>query len=439
MLTEERARSIVDAALAATTADDLTVELTGGTRTHLRWANNAVTTSGVDRDHRMAVTATFGTASGTAEVNQLDPEGIAEAVRRAEALARVAPEDPEHVPSLGPQELPTVDAHHPSSDPDAIIDGVARATDLARAEGLISAGYVEHHDQFSCFATKNGLFAWHPSTAVNVSQTARTPDGKGSGWASLAADRPDDLDFDAMAAAAVEKAAASAGMRPIEPGRYVTILEPACVSELLALIRYNLDARRADEGRSWLSEPGGATKVDVGLFPDWLHLWSDPAEPTLTARPWGPDGLPRGREDWIRGGAVRTLSRDRFWASRTDDPAVAPPGNFVLDGGSGSLDRLIAGTERGLLVTTLWYIRQVDPRTLMHTGLTRDGVFWIEDGEIRHPVTNLRWNDSPVDVLKHAVAATEPVRIGGRKGDPRMRVPALKTSSFQFTAVSDAV
>lgn len=440
MRTDIDAQRIAEAVLARSTADDVVVALSGGARSHLRWANNAVTTSGEDQDLRLAVTVSFGARSGTAEVNQLDDASLAAVVARAEALARVAPEDPEHQPSLGPQVFPSVETWHPSEDPDAVVRGVAHCVQEAHVRGLTAAGYVERHEGFACLATKNGLFGWNTATRASVSQTVRTPDGTGSGWAGRAAGRPEDLDFEGLAATSVEKAVASAEPRSIAPGRYVTILEPACVAELVQLLRSSLDARAADEGRSWLSEPGGGTKVGRPLFPAWLHAWSDPSHPEVGVGPWGADGVPRGRVDWIRDGAIQTLAWDRFWARKYGRDPVPAAGNLVLEGGEGTLDALIAGTERGLLVTTLWYIREVDPRSLLHTGLTRDGVFWIEDGQVAHPVRNLRWNESPVDVLRRAVAASAPTRVAGRNGaDPRMRVPALKTADFHFTAVSEAI
>jgi predicted Zn-dependent protease len=201
-----------------------------------------------------------------------------------------------------------------------------------------------------------------------------------------------------------------------------------------------LDARAADEGRSFLARGGGGTRLGERLAPSWLGLSSDPLLPGLACVPWGDENLPLAATDWLRQGTLSNLHASRYWAARTGRAPLAPPRNLLCSGGQGSSEELVRTLERGLLITDLWYIREVDPRTLLYTGLTRDGVFWVEQGEIAHPVNNFRWNESPLRMLANAQAASAPQRLGGRGGDAsHMLVPALRVSEFALTSVSDAV
>ncbi len=201
-----------------------------------------------------------------------------------------------------------------------------------------------------------------------------------------------------------------------------------------------LNARGIDEGRSWLSKAGGGDQIGDELFPRWLQVRSDPADSACLQRPWADSGQAHAARAWIEAGKVQTVSRDRFWAKKTDKEPVPHPPNILMSGLDKSVQDLVKDTERGVLITRLFYVRSVDPQTLLHTGLTRDGVFWIESGEIVHPVTNFRWNDSPVRILKNALEASRPVRVSPRgSGGTNMVVPALKVSGFELSSVSDEI
>jgi predicted Zn-dependent protease len=270
--------------------------------------------------------------------------------------------------------------------------------------------------------------------------TARTTKGEGSGWASASSMRIADIDYGQVARVAIAKARASVEPRPIEPGSYVTILEPACVANLMSLLSWSMDARRADEGRSYFSAPQGGTRKGEKLFAPSVDLYTDPVEAAAPGVPWGSEGLPQTRRSWIEKGVLANLHIDRFWAQKTGVEPVPPPSNLILSGGQGTVEDLIATTRRGLLVTSLWYIRSVDPRTLLFTGLTRDGVFWIEDGKVAYPVKNLRWNESVAAVLKNVDAMSASTRVPPRPGrQSTYVVPALRLKNFSFTSTSDAV
>ena len=209
---------------------------------------------------------------------------------------------------------------------------------------------------------------------------------------------------------------------------------------LIAELMWSLAARETDEGRSWLSKAGGGNQIGDELFPKWIQVRSDPADSACPQRPWADSGLPHVPRAWIADGKVQTVSRDRFWAKKTDKESVPYPPNILMSGSDKSVEDLVKGTQRGVLITSLWYIRSVDPQTLLYTGLTRDGVFWIEGGEIAHPVTNFRWNDSPVRILKNTLEASRAMRVSPRGwGTTNVVVPALKVSGFELSSVSEAI
>lgn len=443
MLTRDQAKTITDKVLSLSKADQAVVTLRDETTSHLRFARNTPSTSGTSSDVSLTVASSFGNRTGAATANQLDDASLAAVVRRAEELARLAPEDPEFVPALGAQAYAEVAAHDEetaSRGPERLADGVARCLTDAVAKDLVAAGYTQSQALCEAMATSGGLFGYHRSTGAYLSETARTRDATGSGWAAAADHRIGHIDYGAVSRTAVAKALASAAPRDLAPGSYVTILEPACVANLLGMMMFSMDARRADEGRSYFSASDGGNRRGEKLFPESVHVYSDPADALAPGRPWGDDGVAQQRRAWIEGGTLANLAVDRYWAQKTGAEAIPRPTNLIMRGGAGTVDDLIASTERGVLVTSLWYIRSVDPRTMLLTGLTRDGVFWIEDGKISHPVHNFRWNDSPISVLKNVEAMSAAVRMPPRPWHASsFMMPALKVKSFQLSSVSEAV
>src|SRR5690606_23536174 len=235
-----------------------------------------------------------------------------------------------------------------------------------------------------------GLFAYHRSTSANYTLTVRTADGSGSGWAG--ADHPDwsRIDFEAVSKRALEKARASRGPVAIEPGRYTVILEPQAVGDLVQLIGGYADARSADEGRSPFSKQGGGNRIGEKIVDERVTILSDPSDAQLLSQPFDGEGFPLGKQVWIERGVLKKLYYSRFWAQKKDKVATGAPQSIKLQGGSSSLDDMISATERGVLVTRLWYLREVDPRTILYTGLTRDGTFLVENGKISKSIRNFR-------------------------------------------------
>ncbi|HKE20003.1 MAG TPA: metallopeptidase TldD-related protein [Kofleriaceae bacterium] len=445
MLTRDQARELVQKVLSHSKADEAEVALADATVTHLRFARNSPSTSGSSSGPSVTVRSGIGKKRGAVTVNQLDDATLRQAVARSEEMARLAPDDPEFVPALGPQEYADVPAYFETTAAGGarrMAEGVGATIEAARARDFVAAGFARAAGEVEARASSRGLFGYHRSSAASFSTTVRTPDGTGSGYAGKVARRIEDIDYAAAARTAVDKAAAARKPRALKPGKYVAVLEPTCVANLLQGLAMGMDRRRADEGRSFFAAPRKASGTRLGekLFGRDIDIRSDPRDPRCPARPWGDDGVPQAARAWIDRGEVASLACDRFWAEKQKAEPVPRPSNLLMAGGKGTLADLIRSTRRGVLVTSFWYIRFLDPQSLTFTGLTRDGVFWIEGGEIAYPVNNFRWNESPVAVLKkvEAMSASE---LAPPRGDdePFTVVPAIRTAEFNFASVSDAV
>jgi predicted Zn-dependent protease len=440
-------------------ADETRVNVTSGAQGNTRFAVNQISTGGDTQNVVVSVQSTFGGRSASATTNRLDDAALRSVVERAEALARLAPVDPERMPLLEPQQY----RESPGwVDASAALDAAGRAaavravTEPARAAGLTTAGYLEHDAGATAVANSRGLFAYQRQTRASLTATMRTPDGTGSGWAGAVHNDVRRVDAASVAARAIEKARRSVNPVAVEPGRYTVVLEPTAVAALVGLLAGALGARLADEGRSFFSRPGG-NKIGQRVVDERVTLVTDPFDPEAPAPAFGADGLPAVRTTWIENGVVRDLAYDRYWAQRNNRRPNSSGGGFGpgggggggfggvgslrMSGGTASLDELIAGTERGLLVTRFFYIRAVDPRTILHTGLTRDGTFLIERGKITRAVKNMRWNESPVFLLNNLEALGRPERAASSEGGGggTFVVPPLRARDFNFTSLSDAV
>lgn len=438
-LSESEARSILQKVLALSRADECEATLGGGRSGNLRFARNAVSTSGASERLNLSVTCSFGLRSGSATINEFDDASLARVVRTAEELARLSPENPESVKLPGPQKYLEPAGYFASTAGLTQQDRVrqtAASIAICREAKLAAAGFLEDSTGFSALANSKGLFAFQRSTGVDFSITARTEDGTGSGYALADFNDASRLDAAAVTRIAARKAAMSKGARAIEPGKYTVILEPAAAGTLIDLMVGSMDARSAEEGRSYLSKAGGGTRQGERLLDERVHLYSDPLHPEVPGSKWTQDGLPQRRIDWFEGGVVRNLRYSRFWARKkelAEDKVALGGGPTIMAGTDTSLEALIKGVKRGVLVTNLWYIRMVDPQTLLHTGLTRDGTFYVEDGEIRHPLKNFRFNESPVIMLNNLEALGRPTRVKGSL------IPPMVVRDFTFSSLSDAV
>jgi predicted Zn-dependent protease len=320
--------------------------------------------------------------------------------------------------------------------PDARARVAGEAIESARAKDLVAAGYYENGFGFSAIGNSRGQFGYIRSTRASYTLTVRTKDGSGSGWSAAESFRGGAIDSRRVTTRAIAKAIDSQKPATIEPGAYPVILENSATGDMLNLYRWSLGRRGADEGRSFFSDPTKGTKIGEKLFSDAITIYSDPMNPIVPSTPWGDDGLPLGRTVWVDRGVQKNLAVGRFWAKEKGLSVVPWGSNIIMEGQDHSLDDLIAAMDHGLLVTSFWYIRQVDPKTILYTGLTRDGVFLIEKGKIVRPVINLRWNESPVALFKGVDMMSRPERVVTREGNEPMLAPALKLKEFHFTSVS---
>lgn len=443
ILTQDAAQALLKKVLSYSKADECEVNLYGSDGGNIRYARNAVSTSGGVSQNTLVVQSSFGKKVGVATINEFDDASLEKVVRRAEELAKLAPENPEFMPNLGPQQYATNPKTFEQStaaiDPKFRADAVAQSLAISKESKLTAAGFMENSAGFASMMNSSGLFAYNTSTNVNFNVTLRTADGKGSGYASKGYTDASKLDVAAATRIAAQKAANSANAKAIEPGKYTVILEPAAAIVLLETMFFGMDARSADEGRSFLSKPGGATKLGEKLVDERVTIYSDPLNPELPTSTWNGDGRPQEKITWIDKGVIKNLYYSRYWAQKKNAKPVPSPDGVIMVGGDASLEDLIKSTEKGILVTRLWYIREVDPQTLLYTGLTRDGTFYIENGEIKFPVKNFRFNESPIIMLNNLEALGKPERTVSGESNTQALIPPMKIRDFTFTSLSDAV
>jgi predicted Zn-dependent protease len=436
ILSKDEAQAILKKVVALSKADGCEANLNGSIGGNIRYARNTVSTAGSVQDMTLVVASNYGKKQGTATINEFDDAALKKVVKRSEELAKLAPENPEFVDYLGQQKYGKSKAFFDST---ASVSPALRAKAAADSIGpskkkkLVSAGFLTDRAGFQAMRNSKGLNAYHSSTGVNFSVTVRSEDGTGSGYAIRDFNDVGLLDTGKASKVAIDKALRSRKPRAIEPGKYTVILEPAASVGLLRNMLGNFNARRADEGRSFMSKAGGGTKLGEKIVDERVTVYSDPTHPDIPVSPWAGDGQARKKTMWIEKGVVKNLSYSRYWAQKKEVAPVPFPANGVMEGGSESLEALIKGTKKGILVTRTWYIRNVDPQTLLYTGLTRDGTFFIENGKLAFPIKNLRFNESPVIMLNNIEALGKPIRINGNM------IPPMKIRDFTFSSLSDAV
>lgn len=444
-LSRDDARALAERVLRMSRAEQARVTINSGAVGNTRFAENQISTSGDVTDTRVTVTSAFGRNVASSTTNRLDDESLRSAVQTSERLAPLSPENPEYMGELEAMAVPERNAVFASTaelSAEARARAAAEVTSRAAASSLISTGYTVHSTGSAAVMTTRGQFAYQASSNANFSTTVRTPDGTGSGWAGTGFFDWNDLDAAALATRAIEKAGLSREPRDVEPGRWTTILEPTAVANMVGLMMGSLSARSADEGRSFFSRPGGGNRIGDSFLDDRVTIWSDPMDPRLFSAPFNGEGLPNQREMWVENGVLGSLAYNRFWADRQGREPTGFVSGYYMEGGDATLDDMIRSTERGLLVTRFWYIRGVDPRTILYTGLSRDGTFMIENGRVAYPVKNLRWNESPVFMLNNVEMMGRPVRVSPSESSglsSAVHVPPLKVREFTFTSVSDAV
>jgi predicted Zn-dependent protease len=454
---------VVERALDLSRADGCVVIADEHSSTNLRWAANALTTNGVTRGRTLTVIATVegaqGTASGVVSHSAVTAEELEPLVRAAEAAARGAgpAEDAQPLVEDTPASPDFTDP--PAETSSAVFADFAPALGesfaRARAGGRELYGFANHELTSTYVGTSSGLRLRHDQPNGTLELNAKSPDRTRSAWAGRATRDFKDVDPAALDAELATRLGWAERRVELPAGRYETLLPPTAVADLLIYQMWSSTARETAEGRTVFSKPGGGTRIGEKLSELPLNLRGDPNEPGLEAAPFViahsssddssvfDNGLPLRPTEWISRGVLAQLLTTRHSAGLTGLPVAPGISNLILDGGDNrSLDEMVAATERGLLLTCLWYIREVDPSTLLLTGLTRDGVYLVEGGEVVGEVNNFRFNESPVDLLSRAVEAGRTEKTLPREWSDwftRAAMPPLRVPDFNMSSVSRGV
>ena len=461
LLNEQEVKTLTAQILSMVKADDASAAVSSNKQSHLRFAANNVLTSGTREGRNASVTVWIGGKRGSSSTNDLDEASLKAMVEQAEKIAQNAPPDREYMPTLGPQKYKPVNGYVEATANLSLTDRAKQiGAVLAECEknGVIGAGFHSASSQAGGSATKNGNVEFERSTGVGLSVTARTPDGTSSGYFLRSHNDIAKLDTMRIARESIRKSLDGRNARTVEPGVYTVILEPQAVADLIGGFGLGFNARTADEGRSPFSAPGGKTKIGERVFDEKVMIYSDPWNPDLPGSQSAGGGggfgggfgggvagggIPAEKIVMVENGVLKNLTYNRFWAKQKGFEPTPGPVNTIMEssGPVTSVDEMIKSTDRGILVGRFWYIRQTDPRTASSTGLTRDGVWWIENGKIAYPLKNFRFNQSTMRLLApgNVLAMSKPERVGSSEGGGGSLLPALKVKEFNFTSQSEAV
>ncbi len=440
LLSEDQVLSIVENVIKQSEAEGVFVSLTTGEESLSRYSENQMTQNISRTRLNLSVTSYFGRKSASSSTTDLDPEAIKETIQRSQELARIAPEDPEWMPLLEPQtyedRTPAFDSKTAAFSPIERGEIVQRVCALSGKAGVEGSGTLSTEAFVRVVGNSLGLLAQDRATEADFSFTARLEDG--SGWGQRTAYAIDQLPIESLTEQLIERALASRSPREIKPGVYPVVFDGAAFSDLLSWVIWNLDARAADEGRSFMSRSDESGKpignrVGEQMFSPLVQVQRNPAHPLLQLGTSFGDGLSNYYTNVIKDGVPQTLSYGRYWAQQQGKEPTGAMFPIVMTGSDQSLADLISQTERGILVNRAWYVRYVNPRTLEVTGMTRDGTFWIEDGQIAYPIKNLRFNQSLPQMLGAVDALSTVQRYGSSV------VPGVRVKAFNFSSVTDSV
>ncbi|GIH24738.1 peptidase [Acrocarpospora phusangensis] len=448
----------VERALALPGADDRVVIVDEGSSANLRFAGNTLTTNGVARSARLTVISIAGAGVGVVSRSAVRDDQLADVVAAADAAARDA---------------------RPSEDARPLVDGFAQAdwdapvepTSIdvfagfapalgetfatAEASGRRLYGFAEHLVNTVFVGTSGGLRRRYDQPTGRLELNAKSPDMARSAWTGVATKDFSDVDVAALDGVLARRLDWAKRRVDLPAGRYETILPPTAVSDLMIYLYWSAGARDAADGRTVFSRPGGGTQVGERLSEAPIRLFSDPRHPGVECVDFAvahtsgreqsvfDNGLPLDHTDWISGGTLSNLVQTRHSAELTGLAATPQIDNLIMESatGAGGLDDLIAATERGLLLTCLWYIREVDPQSLLLTGLTRDGVYLVENGEVVGEVNNFRFNESPVDLLGRLTQVGVSEQTLPREWNDyftRAVMPPVRVPDFNMSTVSQA-
>lgn len=449
-LTNEEAKALCHPILSSASqlpgVGDAQLRVVAETQSHLRFAAGSCTTTGTSRKKTVELTLWVDGKMATHSTGDLSPEGLKKLLTETQVSAMKSAKDVEYIPTLKQQTYKGTAAFAEATakwTPEDRAMQVAAVLEVCEKAKLTGAGLCQTQTHEQAEATLHGNFVFDRRSSAHLSLTARTPDGQGSGYYCQTSYDARELDPKHIAAEASRKALESKGARALAAGVYPVILESQAAGDVLQLILMALDARRADEGRSAFSAGVGKNKVGEKLFDEKFQLFSDPWSPLVPGISHQ-HGIPAERMPVIQGGILKNLVASRFWAQKKGIAPTPGPVNLIFEsaGKPTSLADMIASSDRTILVTRFWYIRPTDPRTASWTGLTRDGVFWIEKGKIAYPIQNFRFNQSLTQLLApgnlQMIGESRPI-IGTNHTPIPTAAPAMKFSQFRFSSVSEAI
>ena len=456
MYSRDEIKALTDKVLNMAKADAVEVSFDGGERSATRWANSSITVNMVQYDQQLTLNLRHGAKQGSASTREFDDESLKAMVDEAQDLALKARDNPNLTPLVkGPQDYIPVDAVLPKTadfGPGGRAAWVKQSVDICDKKGVLGSGYIPKNYQTTCLSNSEGLFAYYQAAETGFVLTCRMASGGGSGWSGITGAKDlSQVDVAALTEIAANKAFTSQKPRAIEPGRYTTIIEPRPVARLLSTMIGAFNASNSSGGGfnfGGLGRPfvaaDGTPKIGQKLFSDSFTLKSDVGNPILRQTPIMNDGLAARPVTWIEKGVLKNVYYDAATARRQKvAPSPANPNmSLVVEGTNQSIEDMVKTTKRGLLVTFFWYLRPVDTLTLLNTGMTRDGLFLIENGEITGPVQNFRWNMSPLVAFANISAVGKPVPIHTGEaydGPGTALVPAIRVEDFYMTSVSPAV
>jgi predicted Zn-dependent protease len=465
MYSRDEVKALTDKVLTMASdakAEGAEVSFEGGERAGTRWANSTISTNLVQYDRQVAINVRVGLKQGNSSTRELDDESLKAAVAEAMDAAQKARDNP-NLPTLvkGPHTYVPVDAARTEMvdfGPGDRAKWVKQSIDICEKKGVLGAGYIPKAYQATCLANSEGLFGYYQYAETGFILTCRMPSGSGSGWSGITGAKDlAQIDVAQLTEVAANKALRSQKPRAIEPGRYTTILEPRPAARFLSTMTGAFNAGGGGGGfggggggfnfgglgRPFVS-PDGTPKIGQKLFSDSFTLKSDIGNSVLRQTPVMADGSAAKPVTWVEKGVLKSLYYDGATARREKkEPTPATPNmSLVIEGTNQSLEDMIKATRRGLLVTFFWYIRPVDTVTLLQTGMTRDGLFLIENGEITGPVQNFRWNMSPLVGFANISAIGKPVPIHTGEaydGPGTALVPPIRVEDFYMTSISPAV
>jgi predicted Zn-dependent protease len=423
--------SLMEQVLSKASAPNKQVEYYYTNSLATRLGENAITQNTGGEEENIRLIVAYGNRHGSSITNRLDVRSIDSLVDRAQAIAKNTPEDPEYMPPLKPQRYPEMPQKFYEDvagiTPADITTHVATVVDAAKKNNYTASGIFEGSYSITAIANSEGLSAFDRNSTITYSTTIHGP--RGSGHASECGESARQVDAGRMARRALDTAIQAQDPQDIEPGDYTVIFEPQAVFDLLTFFIWNLSARDADEGTTVF-----AGKVGQKIFSDKVTLSLEVDDPVLPVRLYGEDGLPLKQTTWVRNGVLERLRHDRYWAQQKNTNPDPMPYPIFMEGEDRSTEALIADCERALLVKRLWYIRYVDRRELLLTGMSRDGLFLIEKGKVTGPVKNLRFNESPVVFLKNVVATSRQERVSNWA-----KVPGVMSENFTFHSTTESL